>query len=74
MPELSCWTIYERPRDYPNCYVARRFALKEGEPNPTTEHLISHNLEALRGFMQRNGLALIPRSEGDDPVIVETWM
>jgi hypothetical protein len=64
------WTVYERPRDFPNSCVARKWI---GE-NPTPQILIAPSVEALRVIFRGAGLACIPRQEGDEPHIVEIWL
>lgn len=70
--ELGLWTIYERPRDYPNGYVARLWKL--GTPTNTVLH--GDTLEEVRFLLDKcyPGLVRIPRSPRDDPQIVETWL
>lgn len=72
---LSMWTVYDRPADYPNDYVARRFEIG-GEPSPraTAEIMLARDLDALRAVLAHQGLTCITRSPGDDGQIVETWL
>lgn len=70
---LNIWTIYDHPRDFPNCFVARRHEVRSGESAPTADVAISTDLEALRSEMMNRGLVCIPRQSGDDPMIVESW-
>jgi hypothetical protein len=69
---LSMWTIYDRPKDYPDGYVARRHEASKGGTVATADTLVG-DLAKLRAIFQRAGLFCITRSEEDDPVIVETW-
>lgn len=71
---LVMWTIYDHPTDWPEWYVARAFTITpEGsEPGDTVE--LHRDIEALRRAMQRRGLYCLPRNEGDEPQIVETWI
>lgn len=74
---MSVWTIYDRPRDYPEVFVARQFHIVKGnggEPLPTSNVMVSKDLEPLRAMLRRKGLAVMPRSEGDEPQIVESWL
>ncbi len=48
---LEIWTIYDKPKDYPSCYIARKFY----NNRPTTDVLISHTLEPLRARFQKKG-------------------
>ncbi len=74
-PWLSMWTIYERPRDHPDGYVARKWDIVPGtsEPVPTMIAFGAPTLEAVRSLLPA-GLTRLPRSGGDDPAIVETWL
>lgn len=66
---LSMWTIYERPKDHPEGYVARRFE----SIMPTNDMLVGE-LEGLRDTLSQAGLFCVPRSADDEPPIVETWL
>lgn len=67
---LSLWTIYDHPRDFPNNYVARRFELEQ----PTSDVILSSDLESLRAELMARGLVCLTRNPADDPVILETWL
>ena len=67
---LPIWVIYDRPDDYPNQYVARKF---HGNM-PTKEFYGDRDLEVLRAMLARSGLIRFPRDATDDPKILETWM
>lgn len=71
---LSIWTIYDRPRDFPNTFVARRHEAMAGATRPTQDVMICTDLERLRDHLARMGLTMIPREPGDDPMIVESWL
>jgi hypothetical protein len=68
--DLSIWVVYDHPSDFPDHYVAR---LWEGE-TPTSVVLIHRDLERLRERLERLGLVHLDRMEGDDPVVLETWL
>lgn len=71
---LSMWTVYERPRDYPEHYVARRWENVGGrEPVPTTDVFVAASLAEVRALLPP-GLHCIPRFPDDQPVIVEIWL
>ena len=73
---LSTWTVYDPPRDHPDCFVARRFESEKGnpEPAPTSDAIAAFELQPLRDAMIRAGLTVVPRMEGDQPHIVEVWL
>jgi hypothetical protein len=63
--QLSIWTVYAKPRDYPDQFVAiHGFA---------DEVLLADSLDTLRSQMPA-GLFRFPASAADDPVIVEVWL
>ena len=65
---LEIWVVYDRPLDSPDLWVARKWILDQ----PTGITLAATTLEGLREMLPE-GLFMMPRQEGDDPVIVETW-
>lgn len=67
---LSIWVVYDHPRDYPNCYVARCFI---GE-KATDSVMICPSLERLQDELAGMGLVKMMPMPGDDPVIIETWL
>ncbi len=69
------WTIYDHPRDYPHCFVARQLDVR-GWPDGmrTTDLIQSDSLEKLRERFRQEGLIPIPRHPSDDAVIVESWI
>ncbi len=67
---LSLWTIYDRPTDFPDSFVARRFELDR----PTNEVIVARDLEALRDCFRDIGLYRLERWAQDDPKIVEVWV
>lgn len=61
--------IYEKPKDYPSGYVARVFDLNRPTLLYWTGDTITRVRDAIPPEMHR-----IPRSQGDDPAIRETWI
>jgi hypothetical protein len=67
------WTVYERPNDFPQGYVARRWVIAGGKATPTQTAFTASTLDEIR----RNfapWFTCLPREPSDDPVIVETWL
>lgn len=64
------WTVYEKPSDYPNSYVARRFVNEQ----PLAEVIVSGTLADIRRQMIHMGLTCLQRDPGDEPQIVEVWL
>lgn len=72
---LQLWTIYARPSDYPDRFVARRYDVLRGHSEPVRTDVVvtASSLDEVRDMLPP-GLCRMPRSPGDDPVIVETWL
>ena len=66
---LPMWMIYDRPKDHPDGFIARRF-----ESIMPTGDTLAGELEELRSTFEAAGLFRLPRSEDDEPQIVETWL
>lgn len=73
---MSTWTIYASPLDRPGRFVVRRFDVVRGEREPVPDEDVSvhFTLQSARNAVPRWADACIPRTTGDDPAIVETWM
>jgi hypothetical protein len=70
--ELGAWTIFARPDDAPDFFVARLFYLDK-----STEHaFFGATLEEARTFITTHypGLTCLMRSDVDHPSVVETWL
>jgi hypothetical protein len=66
---LVIYTVYDRPTDFPDKWVVRKFLAGE----KTNEHWTYDHLNAARAPMVRMGLTRFPAHPTDDPVIYETW-
>jgi hypothetical protein len=71
---LTMWTIYDRPADYPDGFIARCFETGAGPEPVPTDYTIMGSLEAIRASMERCGLYRMNRNEGDHQSVVETWL
>jgi hypothetical protein len=71
---ISIWTIYDKPRDYPTCYVARRFEASADGVRPTADCIVSPQLEPLREELRDKGLTPLPPAPEDPPHLVESWL
>lgn len=68
-PLLEMFVVYERPRDYPEHFVVRRwFADKM-----TLDYELAPSLDDARKLVPPTADVCFPRSVLDDPCIVETW-
>jgi hypothetical protein len=50
------------------------FELSAAGAQPTQYAIRSEDLEPIREKLSRAGLACLPRDDGDEPNIVETWI
>ena len=66
-------TVYKNPKDYPDAYVARVW---EGARNLPRNTLIKREtLQEIRKDLRAAGFTIrLTRTEGEDPVIAETWL
>jgi len=71
---LTIWTVYERPKDYPIGWIARMFEISGAGPKPTGRVIKCAALQPIREKLIRAGLTCLPRQEGDEPQIVESWI
>lgn len=75
---LAMWTIYHRPTDHPESYVARVHEVDKGKTYATRNYIETRatelGLEILRAVFLDAGLTCIARSPQDEPQIVETWL
>jgi hypothetical protein len=71
---LSIWSVYDRPDDCPDAYIARRFALFAGDAVATPDFMAHPDLAMLRARLTNAGLYRIPRYEDDDPRVIESWI
>ena len=66
-------TIYEKPLDFPDDFVARVWDGKG--PKPTNIMIKKSTIQEIREDIRAAGFTeRIVRAEDDDPHIVETWM
>ena len=71
---LTIWTVYEKPRDYPTGWIARMHEVGGAVVKPTGHVIKAVELEPIREKLARAGLVCIPRQEGDQRQIVESWI
>ena len=72
---VSLWNLYERPADHPDGYIARRFEVGGGEPEPNPRNdTLTGKLEALRKTFWAARLLRLTREAADEPQVVESWV
>jgi len=71
---MPVWTIYEKPFDYPDGFIARaNVSDRNGNMSATTATITGATLEEVRAQLPP-GLIMFPRDESDSYVIVESWL
>jgi hypothetical protein len=72
--KLWMFVIYDHPRDYPDEFVCRRCYPEKGRVIYELELFArGPTIESIRDKIPP-GQVCFRRSDGDDPVIVETWL
>ena len=67
------WTIYDRPKDHPDGFIARMHEVTKGK-SCATNRKHTGELEELRGIFWRAGMMKLTRDDKDEPQIVENWV
>lgn len=65
------YVVYDHPKDHPEYYVVRRWV---GETADDRFFMQSRHLDCIREMLVSMRLTPLARKDGDDPVIVETWL
>jgi hypothetical protein len=80
---LEMWTVYDRPTDYPDQVVARKWQIASAPAGERTtyqatgELVLGATLDEVREAIRTNSPHIdccVPRFDGDDPNIVEVWI
>jgi hypothetical protein len=71
--KLVIWTVYDNPLDMPGFFVARAHIVEDGFSSPTAAMFIGLSLAEVRRQLPP-GLFCMPRQDGDEPHIVESWL
>lgn len=73
--DLVMWTVYDRPKDFPNNFVARKWLIDhEGHAISTGNLMVCHDLAMIHFQLTNMGLHRIERDRNDDACIVESWV
>jgi hypothetical protein len=70
---MELWTVYDRPPEHPEKVAVRKVLVAEDGLCPADWQLFRSIHEA-RAALARRGLIAVPRSEQDDPAVVEIWL
>ena len=72
---MNIYAIHDHPSDWPNFYVCRRWITSAQGVVPDENVLcMSQDINKIREMLIYMGLVKLMPAEGDDPVIVETWL
>lgn len=69
---LVIYPIYEKPKDFPEEYVARRWEVRDGVQTPTRFYARARTLSAVRDAIPAGKVRIVEANV--DPCIVETWI
>jgi hypothetical protein len=71
--DLPMWTVFERPDDYPDGFIARLFLVRHSVVRATTTVVFGDTLDDVRAQLPPD-LYNLGRQAGDKPSVVETWI
>jgi hypothetical protein len=69
------FAVYNRPSDYPDFYVVRRWVIGDGPtPKDGGVHHLAKNLDEARKTIPRHRLVRMGPEPTDPDYLVETWL
>lgn len=75
---LSIWTIYDKPKDYPEGFIARRYEVGGADRTKpaiiATSDTLTGSLEHMRNTLERAGLTVLRKHASDHANVVESWI
>jgi hypothetical protein len=72
---LAIWTVYDRPGDYPDGYIARMFEAASGSGDSIATSLtLAGQLAGIRQVLAKAHLIRLDRKPDDAPQVVESWL
>jgi hypothetical protein len=75
---LPTWTIYFKPKDWPNGYIARRFEVTKEGGGATATSIRGDDsagaLQTIRLVFETAGMFCFVRNDSDHASVVETWI
>lgn len=72
--QLEFWTIYDKPKDFPGHFVARRFDIRGGKVEKTNIAILAASRQEIDAHFYQNGFTWLPRNSGDEAQIVGSWL
>jgi hypothetical protein len=70
---LVMYVIYDRPKDYPNLFVLRRWQIEGGVEKPLNIMATGPTVAEVRKSVPAGSIRM-PVYDNDDPVILEVWL
>jgi|HubBroStandDraft_6_1064221.scaffolds.fasta_scaffold3971273_2 hypothetical protein len=70
---LEMYVVYERPRDYPDKFVVRRWGCRAEGAVPEDWFVLGTTLDEVRAAIPRHCVRL-ERDPRDEPQIIEVWI
>jgi hypothetical protein len=71
---LAIWTVYNRPDDYPDGYIARMFEAAPGGTTTPTDMALTGELDGIRQVLAKARHIRLDRKPDDAPQVVESWL
>jgi hypothetical protein len=71
---LPIWTVYHRPADHPDGFLARLHEVDKGQIIATHKTIAKPELTPIRRAFLKAGLMKLERDPGDEPQILESWV
>ncbi|MBO9492096.1 hypothetical protein J7384_17170 [Endozoicomonas sp. G2_1] len=69
-----CITLYDKPSDEPENYVARAHVAMKGDTKPTNVYFKSPDRAEVEGAVPDPYFYWLDREPNDDPTILGTWI
>jgi hypothetical protein len=73
MTSLKIYTIYNKPKNYPDYFIAREFTINGGQIISGEIVASAKSLEGIRAQLAK-GLKKMARVDNDPPSLVESWL
>jgi hypothetical protein len=70
---VQLWTVYERGAGDADRCAVRKILVEDDGLRPAEWELF-RDVEEARTVLARRGLIRVPRGDGDDPALLETWV
>lgn len=77
MPDMMIvWAIYDRPREFPDVYVAQKWEVVKGVSTKFDDFRTDADLENLRQRLinEESCGGCLPAGPDDNPEVVELWL